>query len=51
MYYSLLYAVFVGKGHLETRSNGGDSYVDATEAVGTGRLKSISPNRDLVTKL
>lgn len=44
-----LYAVSVGQGHLETRSDGGDCNVDTTEAFGTGRLKSI-PNFDLATK-
>lgn len=42
IYYSLLYAHWVGQGHLETRSDGGDCDVDATEAVGTGRLKSTA---------
>lgn len=50
MYNSLLYVVSAGQGHLETRSDGGDCNVDATEAVGTGRLKSTNPNCSLVTK-
>lgn len=39
----LIYVVSVGEGHLKTRGDGGDCNVDATEALGTGGLKSPKP--------
>ena len=39
-----------GQGHLETRSDGGDCNVDATEAAGTGGLDSPNSTFDLITK-
>lgn len=48
IYNSPLYAVFVGQGHTETRSDGRDSNVDTTETFGTGRLENTNSNFDLV---
>lgn len=36
--------VVAGQGYFETRSDGGDCYVDATEDFGARRLKSTNAN-------